>query len=68
MYWQQAAEFAKELSGSTATIEDKKGSGPKNQFDTHMAVDFFDRHGNTTALRRGHHGVRDYVKELLEKM
>src|SRR5688500_18935561 len=33
MYWQRAAEFAKELSGSTATIVDRTGGGPKNQFD-----------------------------------
>jgi nucleoside-diphosphate-sugar epimerase len=65
MYWQTAAEFAKELSGSSATIMDRKGSGPKDQFDTRKATDFFDRHGNHTALRRGHGGVREYVRELL---
>jgi len=65
MYWQTAAEFAKELSGSSATIVDRKGRGPKNQFNTRKAIDFFDRHGNHTALRRGHDGVREYVRELL---
>jgi nucleoside-diphosphate-sugar epimerase len=65
MYWQVAAELAREISGSSATIEDRKGSGPKNQFDTHKAVAFFDRHGNHTALRRGVDGVRDYVRDLL---
>jgi nucleoside-diphosphate-sugar epimerase len=68
MYWQVAAEIARELSGSVATIEDRKGTGPKNQFDTRKAVAFFDRHGNTVALRRGHEGVRDYVRELLERI
>ena len=65
MYWQAAAEYARELSGSSAPIEDKKGAGPKNQFDTRKAVAFFDRHGHPTALRRGHGGVREYVRELL---
>src|SRR6185436_2298744 len=45
MYWQAAAEFAKELSDSNATIVDRKGAGPRNQFDTRKAVEFFDRHG-----------------------
>lgn len=65
MYWQTAAEFAKELSGSSATVVDRKGGGPKNQFDTRKAVEFFDRHGNHTALRRGLDGVREYVREFL---
>lgn len=65
MYWQQAAEFAKELSGSNAMIVDRKGGGPRNQFDTTKAIAFFNRHGNSTALRRGTEGVREYVKELL---
>ncbi|MFL5409392.1 MAG: NAD-dependent epimerase/dehydratase family protein [Myxococcales bacterium] len=65
MYWQQAAEFAKNLSGSNAAIIDRKGSGPKNQFDTRKAVEFFERHGNHTALRRGVEGVRQYVRDLL---
>lgn len=68
MYWQQAAEFAKEISGSGATIVDRKGTGPKNNFDTRKAIAFFDRHGNTTALRRGTDGVREYVGELLRQM
>ena len=68
MYWQQAAEFAKEISGSPATVVDRKGPGPKNTFDTRKAVAFFDRHGNTTALRRGVEGVRAYVGDLLAKM
>jgi dihydroflavonol-4-reductase len=65
LYWQAAAEIAKDLSGSSAVIEDRRGKGPRNQFDTKKAVDFFDRHGNTTALRRGIGGVRQYVAELL---
>lgn len=66
MYWQTAAEHAKAISGSNAEIVDRKGSGPKNQFDTRKAIEFFDRHGNPTALRRGHDGVREYVAELLK--
>jgi nucleoside-diphosphate-sugar epimerase len=67
LYWQRAAEFAKELAGSAATITDRKGAGPKNQFDCAKAIDFFNRHGNTTALRRGEAGVREYVAELLRR-
>ena len=68
MYWQQAAEFAKEVTGSAATIVDRKGGGPKNQFDTCKAVDFFNRHGNSVALRRGLDGVREYVAALVEQL
>jgi nucleoside-diphosphate-sugar epimerase len=68
MYWQQAAEFAKEISGSSASIIDRKGAGPRNQFDTRKVIEFFNRHGNTAALRRGQAGVREYVAELLRKM
>lgn len=65
MYWQVAAEIAKELSGSGATITDRKGTGPKNQFDCAKAIDFFDRHKNAIALRRGESGVRGYIAEVL---
>jgi hypothetical protein len=68
MYWQRAAEFAKELTHSAATIVDRKGPGPKNQFDCTKAINYFNRHGNTTALRRGEAGVRDYVAELLARI
>jgi UDP-glucose 4-epimerase len=68
MYWQGAAELAKELSGSNATIVDRAGTGPKNTFDTSKADEFFRRHGNTTALNRGVDGVREYVRELLRQL
>lgn len=68
MYWQVAAELAKEISGSNAVIDDCKGKGPRNQFDTRKAIAFFDRHDNHVALRRGVDGVRDYVRALLERM
>jgi nucleoside-diphosphate-sugar epimerase len=68
MYWQGAAELAKELTGSTATIIDRAGDGPKNTFDTIKAEDFFTRHGNPLALRRGVEGVRAYVKDLLDRI
>lgn len=68
MYWQRAAEFAKELTGSSAVIEDRTGRGPKNQFDCARAIAFFDRHGNSQALRRGEAGVRAYVADLLAAM
>ena len=65
MYWQTAAEFAGELAGSGASIEDRRGRGPKNQFDITKAQSFFSRHNNQQALRRGTDGVREYVAELL---
>jgi nucleoside-diphosphate-sugar epimerase len=68
MYWQGAAELAKELTGSNANIIDRTGSGPKNTFDTTKALEYFDRHGNTMALRRGVEGVREYVRQLLARM
>lgn len=68
MYWQGAAELAKEISGSEAVITDRAGAGPKNTFDTTRGEDFFNRHGNRIALRRGVDGVRDYVKELLSRI
>lgn len=68
MYWQVAGELAKEISGSAAEIVDRKGSGPKNQFITTKATDFFDRHGNRAGLRRGVDGVRAYVAELLPRL
>ena len=68
MYWQVAAEIAKELSGSDAEIINRKGHGPKNQFDCKKAIEFFNRHGNSKALRRGELGVRAYVAELLQTL
>lgn len=68
MYWQGAAELAKEITGSEATITDRAGQGPKNTFDTSKATSFFKRHGNSLALNRGVDGVRAYVKELLERI
>ena len=66
MYWQVAAEIAREIAGSASVIEDRQGSGPKNTYDTRSAVEFFDRHGNAKALRRGLGGVREYITELLQ--
>ena len=68
IYWQVVAEIANELTGAGATIVDRKGGGPRNQFQTSKAVEFFTRHGNAIALRRGLDGVREYVAALLEKM
>jgi nucleoside-diphosphate-sugar epimerase len=68
MYWQGAAELAKELTNSESPITDRAGSGPKNTFDTTKAAAFFKRHGNTLALNRGVEGVREYVRELLNRI
>jgi nucleoside-diphosphate-sugar epimerase len=66
LHWQTVAEIARELSGSSSVIEDRKGPGPKNQFITDKACAFFDRHGNRTAFRRDVEGVRQYVADLLK--
>ncbi|HEY0007558.1 MAG TPA: NAD(P)-dependent oxidoreductase [Tepidisphaeraceae bacterium] len=66
LYWQDVAEIAKQVTGSSSIIENIKGTGPKNQFDCRMAIEFFNRHGNTVALRRGTEGVREYVGQLLK--
>ena len=68
IYWQLAAEFAKEATGSAAIIENRQGTGPKNQFETTDAIAFFERHGNHLALRRGTQGVGQYVIELLARL
>ena len=68
MYWQVAAEMAKELTGSKATIEPRKGTGPKNTFDTSAAGMLYARHGNQQSLHRGLDGVRQYVAELLNAL
>jgi len=68
MHWQQAAEYARQLSGSSAKIVDRTGQGPKNRFDCSKSIAFFARHGNHVALRRGHEGVRQYVDVLLRQM
>ncbi|MGF1634034.1 MAG: NAD-dependent epimerase/dehydratase family protein [Phycisphaerae bacterium] len=66
LYWQLPAEFAAEITGSKVQIVDRRGSGPKNQFDCAKAIAFFNRHGNGLALRRGPEGVRKYVQQLVE--
>jgi UDP-glucose 4-epimerase len=66
--WRDVAEIARELSQSSATIEHRAISGPTPRFDTSKAVAFFNRHGNTAALRRGITGIRDYVGDLLARV
>lgn len=68
IYWQEAAEIARELTGSASVITDRKGTGPKNQFNCRKAIDFFERHGNSMALRRGENGVKAYVAQLLQQI
>ncbi len=68
LYWQEVAELAGELTGSASAITDRKGEGPKNQFNCAKAIGFFNRHGNTVALRRGTKGVKSYVADLLGRI
>ena len=68
LYWTRVAQIAAELTGSDSAITPATGDGPKNQFDCTKAIDFFNRHGNSVALRRGVEGVRAYVKELLAEL
>jgi nucleoside-diphosphate-sugar epimerase len=68
MYWQVAGEVAKEITGSGAEVVERKGAGPKNQFDCAKGIAFFERHGNHVALRRGVDGVREYVRELVGRI
>ncbi|HEX8342789.1 MAG TPA: NAD(P)-dependent oxidoreductase [Tepidisphaeraceae bacterium] len=64
LYWQDVAEIARDVADSSSRVNDRRGSGPKNEFDCAKAIAFFDRHGNGQALRRGTEGVRAYVREL----
>lgn len=68
IYWQMVAELAGELTDPSATIIDRKGAGPRNQFDMTKASEFFARHHNPTALHRGLDGVREYITKLLQRM
>ena len=62
--WQQVAEISKRLTGSTAVIEGRPARGAKRHFSAAKAIAFFERHGNTAALRRGREGVELHVKAL----
>jgi nucleoside-diphosphate-sugar epimerase len=68
MAWQEAAEIAKELTGSAAVIEGRRDRGHPPRFNTAKAIGFFDRHGNGTALRRGRPGVGEYIAALLAEL
>lgn len=62
LYDQEVAEIAKDICGSSSTILDVKGSGPKNNFETSAA------RGLGVPLDRGLDGIREYLEELLEAM
>lgn len=62
---QTVAEIAKELTGSSATIIDRRPTNALPIFNTTNARDFFARHGNTTALTHADSGVRVHLTRLL---
>jgi nucleoside-diphosphate-sugar epimerase len=67
--WRDVAEVARSLSRSYApTIETRPIRGPNRDFAKKKAIDFFERHRNANALRRGMDGVQRYVGELLERI
>jgi nucleoside-diphosphate-sugar epimerase len=61
----EVARIARERSALATTTPPSRGSDPDPRFDAGKAISFFDRHGQTHALRRGLDGVRTYVAELL---
>jgi nucleoside-diphosphate-sugar epimerase len=68
MEWQEVAGIARELSGSSAAIQDRPSRRPQHRFNSAKAIAFFDRHGNGTALRRGRKGVTRYLGALLKEL
>ena len=68
LYGQRVAEVAREVSGSDATIEDKAGDGPANQFDKAKTLAFFERHGHTSALSGTDGRVRAHVETVLRRV
>lgn len=68
MEWREAAEIARELTGSAAVIQEPRNRGPQHRFNSTKAVAFFDQHGNRTALRRGRQGVAQYIAALLAEL
>jgi len=59
---QEVAEMARRICGSPSEIVDRKGAGPKNQFDTSAAKAL------GVPLNRGAEGVQAYLEELLVAM
>ena len=66
--WQSVAEMAKALGGSDALVEKVSTLPSGTVFATRKATGFFNRHGNTIALRRGAEGVRVYLGELMKRV
>ena len=60
VYDQEVAEMAREICGSSCDIVNRKGSGPRNNFDVSAARSL------GVALNRGKAGVEEYVEELVE--
>lgn len=62
IYDQTVAEFARELSGSSVRIIDRKGTGPRHTFDTVKTREF------GIPMNRGHQGAREYLTQLLDRV
>jgi nucleoside-diphosphate-sugar epimerase len=63
--WGWVAQVAAELSGSGAAVRKHTPDPPRLRFDAIKAIEFFGRHGNERALRRGLDGVREYIAALV---
>lgn len=61
IYHRTIAEFAREASGSESEITGETGDGPKHDIVTKKAEKAFH-----IGLDRGHEGVREYVRHLVE--
>lgn len=61
--WAQVAQLAAEAGGESPKPAPQPPK-PRQLFNKHKAVAFFDRHGESASLRRGLQGVREHVTRV----
>ena len=66
--WDSVARVAADLTTSSARIEAHSSAPTPPAFDASKAIEFCERHGNHTALRRGLEGVRQHVRWVWESL